>query len=208
VAVAEALVAERADPRVAVGIGHSFGGTSMLGACVRRPRLFERVVLVDPVTPPPPAAVTTPERIRHLESLVSGARNRRASWPSRAQARDWWSQREFFQGWLPDALDLYVLDGLRDRADGSVELKCPGEIEATIFGASVDFDIFDLARAVTTPALFQWAKRGSFPRPLYEALAACMASARVEDVDCGHLVPMERPDLVVEGVLRFVDGAV
>lgn len=207
VAVAERLVAERGDPRVAVGIGHSFGGTSMLGACVRRPRLFERIVLVDPVTPPPPDAVKTPERNRHVETLVAGARNRRASWPSRAQARAWWSERAFFRDWVSDALDLYVLDGLRDHIDGSVELKCPGEIEATIFGSDVDFDVFDLARAATTPALFQWAKRGNFPRALYEALAACMSEARVEDLDCGHLAPMERPDLVVDGVLRFVDAA-
>ena len=36
-----------------------------------------------------------------------------------------------------------------------------------------------------------------------EALASRMPAARVEEADAGHLVPMERPELVVSAVLRF-----
>jgi hypothetical protein len=39
---------------------------------------------------------------------------------------------------------------------------------------------------------------------VYEVLASSMADGRVETVEAGHLTPMERPDLVVEAVLRFV----
>ena len=53
------------------------------------------------------------------------------------------------------------------------------------------------------PTLFLWAREGNFPRSVYETLAASMPSAIVEDVDAGHLVPMERPDLVIAAVGRF-----
>jgi hypothetical protein len=45
-----------------------------------------------------------------------------------------------------------------------------------------------------------WAEQGNFPRPVYEMIAASMGAARVETVACGHLVPMERPDLIVAAV--------
>jgi pimeloyl-ACP methyl ester carboxylesterase len=201
-AVAERLASGRSDGRVAVGVGHSFGGTALLGAAARRPGLFERIVLVDPVTPPAPE-VRPPGLAEHVRSLVEGARQRRAEWPSREEARAWWAERELFARWLPEALDLYALDGLREDPNASVVLKCPGAVEAAVFGSSQGFDIFSRARGVATPALFLWAARGTSPREVYEALAASMRAARVETVDCGHLVAMERPDLVVEAVRRF-----
>jgi pimeloyl-ACP methyl ester carboxylesterase len=119
------------------------------------------------------------------------------------EARRAWASREFFAAWDPRALDLYAQEGLRDRADGQVELKCAPEVEATVFEASGAFDIFTLAPAVTAPTLFLWASRGDFPRDVHEALAQRMPHARVEAVEAGHLIPMERPDLVSEAVLRF-----
>ena len=47
--VAEALVAEHPENRVALGLGHSFGGTSILMASAARPDHVEHNVLVDPV---------------------------------------------------------------------------------------------------------------------------------------------------------------
>ncbi|MDJ0869979.1 MAG: alpha/beta hydrolase [Myxococcota bacterium] len=187
--------------RVEVGIGHSFGGTSMLGAAAREPERFGRLVLVDPVTPPPPElASADPGRAERHRRLVEGARKRRAVWPTRAAAREHFASRPLFRDWLPAALDLYVEDGLRERADGQVELKCPGAVEAAVFSQSRGIDVFDLARRATVPTWWLWAARGDFPRPLHERVAAAMADAHFVDVDSGHLVPMEHPELVVRAV--------
>ncbi len=204
-AVAEHLAEEAGEP-LALGLGHSFGGTSVLGAAARRPDLFRRLVLVDPVIPPREPVASSPERAEHLQALVDGARKRRSDWPSRQEARAWYAERELFAGWRPEALDLYVLDGLRERADGSVELKCAGEVEAAVFGASAGFDLFARVRGAPTPTRILWAARGSFPRPLQEELAASLGDARVEPVDAGHLVPMERPDLVEAAVRRSLEA--
>lgn len=200
IAVAEELVG---DGRVELGVGHSFGGTTMLGAAARRPDLFGRILLVDPVTPPPQSVPRTPERLAHIEKLAGGARKRRSEWPSREEARRWWQGRELFSAWRPEALDLYALDGLAERAGGGVALKCAGEVEARVFENGEHTDVFALARQVETPCLFLWAEQGNFPRPVYEQLVASMAAGRVESVPAGHLVPMERPDLVVSTALRF-----
>jgi len=198
-AVADHLAA--AHGRLALGVGHSFGGTSMLGAAARRPELFERLVLVDPVVPPPEQM--PPERTEHVAALVERARRRRSHWSSRQEARRWFAERSLFEAWRPEALDLYVQDGLRERSDGSVALKCPGAVEAAVFAGSRGFDVFGLARGVTVPCLWLRASRGDFPRAVYEALAGSMLDARVQEVDSGHLVPMEHPDLLVEAVAAF-----
>jgi pimeloyl-ACP methyl ester carboxylesterase len=124
-------------------------------------------------------------------------------WASRAEARAHFARRSLFRRWLPAALDLYVEHGLRERADGSVELKCPGAVEAAIFAGGGEVDVAELARGVVAPALWLWAALGSFSRERYRALAARMTSARVETLQAGHLAPMERPELVAEAILRF-----
>lgn len=206
-AVAEQLVAEGGEADVALGIGHSFGGTSLLGAAARRPGLFGRLLLVDPVTPPPPSSERSAEQAEQVQRLVDGARKRRPDWPSREEARAWLAERSLFADFLPEALDLYVEDGMRERPEGGVALQCPPEVEATIFGASGELDVFELARGVATPALFLRASRGAFPRAAYEAMASRMRAARVEEVDSGHLIPMEHPERVVEAALHFAAEA-
>ena len=205
-AVAQRLIAETGRP-LALGIGHSFGGTSLLGAESLAPGRFERLLLLDPVTPPP-AAQAPPERASHVESMVDAARRRRADWPSRAEARAWFAERSLFASWRPEALDLYVLDGLRERPDGGVELKCPGAVEAAVFSQGDALDLPAWVRGLTPPALWLWAERGNFPLAYYEALAASMRAARVERAPAGHLIPMERPDLVADAALRLLAESV
>ncbi len=200
-AVALALAAEQGG-RIALGVGHSFGGTATLAAAARRPALFERLLLVDPVIPPPASAAIDPARREGAERLARSARERRPRWPSREEVRASWAGKDFFAGWQPLALELYLAEGLRERSDGSVELKCPPEVEAWVFEASGSLEVFALAPSVTAAARIQWARSGSFPREVYEALAARMPRGEVEDVDAGHLVPMERPDLVIASALR------
>ena len=204
-AVAVRLTAEHGAP-LAAGVGHSFGGTSMLGAAMRQPALFRRIVAVDPVLPPPPSAGV--DRREHVEGLVGKARKRRAHWPSREEARAWFEERDFFHHWDPRALDLYVLGALRAGAEGGVALKCDPEVEAAIFAGGELLDTHAVARAVTVPTLIQWAARGNFPLELYHAIATDMSQGHVETVEAGHLVPMERPELVAQAVLRFAAGGV
>jgi len=201
VAVAE-HVSEQSGRPLAVGLGHSFGGTAMLAAAALRPGLFERIVCLDPVVLLPEAAGSAP--VERGRNLVDGARKRRRDWPDRAAALEHFRPRSLFSGWTDRALALYVDEGLRRRDDGTLELKCAPEVEAAVFGSSRGFDLFDRVEGLATPTLLLRAAHGNFPQALYERLAARMADARVETVDAGHLVPMERPDLVVEAVQRFV----
>jgi pimeloyl-ACP methyl ester carboxylesterase len=204
VRVAELLAGEQVEGRVALGMGHSFGGTATLSAAAQRPGLFERIVLVDPVLVPHGGAAPPPERLEHRDRLAGAARDRQRVRASRQEARRVWAGRRFFANWDPRVLDLYVAEGLRDRPDGQVELKCPGEVEAAIFEQGGTIDSLGAALRLAVPALLLWARDGNFPRTFYESVAAAMREGRVEDVAAGHLAVMERPDLVAAAALRFV----
>lgn len=207
--VAETL-AEAHDGRVALGLGHSFGGTSMLMASAARPGLFQRLVLVDPVLPPPGVqGDAAPERAERGHRLVESARQRTAVWPSRQAAREKWADKPLFAGWRPEAFALYLDEGMADRDDGQVELKCSPEVEAAIFShgpilsPGQPSDPWALAARVPTPTLLLWATRGDFPRFVYEKYASLLPDGQVRDVEAGHLVPMEQPEAVVREALAF-----
>ena len=138
-----------------------------------------------------------------MQSLVAKARKRRRVFDDREMARQSWAGKDFFASWLPEAMDLYVGEGLRERSDGQVELKCSPDVEAAIFLSGPRFDVWGAAERVPTPTLLVWAERGDFPRLVYEGVAARMPDATIHDVPGGHLLPMERPDLVVDEVLAF-----
>ncbi len=201
-AVAEALLAETGRSSLGLGLGHSFGGTLIMTAEAAHPGLFERIVAVDPVAPPPPeSAANVPSRAPLLAEM---ARRRRSVWPNRAAAREHFAGRELFRSWTEEAIDLYVAEGIGERADGEVELKCHPDSEAGVFEGAGRFDVFARLAGLSAPVLLLWARQGNFPRAVYERLAAGMQDARIEDVDAGHLVPMEQPATVLDAVTRFV----
>jgi len=186
---------------LALGLGHSFGGTALLLAAAADPSRFAKLVLYDPIAIPvnPGESAFKPRG----PSMAAGARRRRAVFESREEATARWSEKGFFRRFSPRAREVYVAEGLADRPDGQVELKCPGEVEATIFEGGRTVDVMARAAEVETPTLVLWAKGGNFPRAHYEDLAGRMRSGSVRTADAGHLAPMEEPRLVADEVLAF-----
>jgi pimeloyl-ACP methyl ester carboxylesterase len=212
IALAERLAQER-DAPIALGIGNSFGGLVTAYAAALRPKLFERVALLDPVIRPPEHLID--EMRKRMPSLPAAdfrgrgnpmavaARNRKQVWPSREVAREVWAGKEMFRNWDPRALTLYVDEGMRDRPDGRVELKCCGEVEAAVFEASGVLDIFDVAHEIEVPVLLLRAGRGYFPMVVYEEIVARMSHGRVLELDIDHLMPMHNPPELGNALLDF-----
>lgn len=191
--------------RLALGMGHSFGGTCLALASREDSALFERILLVDPPYPPPRAQREA--GFGRGNAMAEGARRRKRRFPDRQAARERWSGRSMFASWTPRAVELYVAFGLKESADGGVALKCPAEVEATLFEGGVDCDLADRPNELETRLRFLWAKGGNASREHFESLAAELPNADVEAVDAGHLVLMERPELVTEAALRFTSAS-
>ncbi len=123
-------------PRPLLGVGHSAGAAQIAYAEWLRPGTFSKAVLIDPIIGPA-------ELFRRDNPLAALSRKRRNVFESRAAARERWGARPPLGAWDPRALDAYVNFGLRDRDDGQVELKCPGDLEAQIYERSGSTDLFE-----------------------------------------------------------------
>ncbi len=111
-----------------VGFGHSMGGAGLLMAALREPGLFDVIVAFEPIVFPP----AEPSAERPSSPMVQGARRRRASFPSFADAIANYSSKPPMQAFDPDVLRLYVAHGFRPAPEG-VRLKCDPEHEARTF---------------------------------------------------------------------------
>ena len=183
-------------------IGHSLGGTSALCAAAARPDLFGRLMLLDPVT----IALETiraRERGGEKSDLSSQARKRRATWPSREEAHARWRARGPLARWDADVLELYVNEGFRDRPDGQVELACDPAVEARVFEMTDYPDLRAAAARVRTETLWLYASAGNFDADAVRSTAGASDAIALEEIDAGHLFPMEQPAETARRALRF-----
>lgn len=135
------------DPAPQLAVGHSLGGASILKAELAQPGTFDRAWMFEPVTIP---AFSLPRD--GVMALGDMARMRKEIFESRQAAYDRYGSRLPFNLLDPEVLRAYVDHGFRELADGSVTMKCPREVEATIF-ENPDRSAFDrlgeVAAAVT-----------------------------------------------------------
>jgi pimeloyl-ACP methyl ester carboxylesterase len=136
-----------------VAFGHSMGGAALLMAAARRPGLFARLVLFEPIVYPPPDPLPDPEEF----PLVVGARRRRPRFDSYTAAYENFASKPPLSWFDPAALRAYVDHGFRpvdpDLADGEVELRCSPAFEAATFAGSMTNGVWDLLPSIETPVL-------------------------------------------------------
>jgi pimeloyl-ACP methyl ester carboxylesterase len=203
-ALASALLEERGESAVALGVGHSFGGTCLMNATAREPSHFARIALLDPVIVPPPADFPNADPMARGPNVAADiARKRTHVFASRAALRERWREKGTFSDWDPRALELYLAHGFRDRADGQIELACPGEVEAAVYESGRRFDAWADAAKLARPTLMLHAGRGNFPRALAERLAASSRWIELRSLDAPHLMAMTCPDEIADLVLAW-----
>jgi pimeloyl-ACP methyl ester carboxylesterase len=104
-------------------------------------------------------------------------------------------------------LDDYLRDAFADEPEGGVSLKCPPAIEACMFEMGGNEALF-AGDPIRVPTLVQRALGGWFSAEEYAQFRPVFPHADLEEIDAGHMVPMDAPDVVAARVLRFWDERV
>ena len=206
-AFAEDLVGflEALELREVDAVGHSMGGTVIAAAVTAGTRRIARAVLLDPVLiPGSPLAEPAWDNL-----LASGARRRRDVWGSRDEMFQALRAKSIFATWEEEFVRLYVDYGVADRPDGQVELRCPRDIEATIFSLGVLSDSFGFLERLTVPTLLvRGADSPSLPHVSAAEAMRRLPDGRLLSVErSGHFVPQERSALVMDAIAEFLAGA-
>ena len=193
-AMAEWLV-DRNGGKPIDGFGHSMGGACLLMAAHRRPSLFRRLVLFEPIVFPPLAVRPDPAD----SPMVQGARRRRATFPSFQAAIDNYAAKPPLNGFTPDALRAYVLHGFSPDDDG-VHLKCRPDTEAATFETGPTHDTWDLLPAIHTEVLVVAGRVEEFqPSNIARQITDRLPNGRYLQLDqLDHFGPMARPLLVAD----------
>lgn len=178
--------------------GHSKGAAALLLAEAREPGTYPRVYAFEPIIFPEPMGPSD-------NPLSRGARKRRALWDSRDEARASYASRPPLNALAPSALDAYVDYGLRDRAEGGVELACLPADEAEIYSTALDADVFPkLARIQARVVVACGGLTDAIGPELARVIAAELPNGSVEVFPgLGHFGPLEDPDTVTAAALRF-----
>jgi pimeloyl-ACP methyl ester carboxylesterase len=205
-AVTKHWLDETGAARVALAVGHSFGGTCTMNAAAREPERYEKLALLDPVIVPAPRDFPGADPMKGGPLMAAQiARKRKHIFVSRDEVRARWREKGTFGDWDARALDAYLAHGFRERADGTVELACPGEVEAAVFESGAKFDAWRDGAALRTPAALFHAAQGNFPHALVERFAALSPSIELRSFAGPHLFPMIKPDEAAAAILDWAE---
>ncbi len=192
-----------------IGVGHSLGGYLMLLAAARMPQLFRCVILLDaPLLGRFRGSAL--QFIKHIGLVdrvtpAGRTRNRRSQWPSQGAALAHFRRKPLFQRFDPDCLLDYVRFGTRSTP-GGFELVFDPAVEYQIY-RTLPHDITEAARDLAVPAGLIAGRDSDIVARL--GLAQSRRFLRVQQIDGGHLFPLERPweaALAVRNMARSLSG--
>ncbi|KAL1931113.1 hypothetical protein VTP01DRAFT_10250 [Rhizomucor pusillus] len=194
----------KSDYNVLIGIGHSFGATSVLLCEFFYPRTFDAMCLIEPVIGP------NIDALKNVAQYpIMASRNRRDEWPSREECLQSLVKRPFWKRFDPEVLKLYVDYGMYETPNGTIKLKCPKEQEFRNFflQSYPRATGFASLETVSVPCHFIYALESDFLDPSDAHLVTGRNEKRftIDFIQGGHMVPNERPDLVANHIIKIVD---
>ncbi len=198
------------DLRDAIGVGHSMGGHTVVQAAARRPKRFERLVLVDPVIMEPGAYDGWADDRPFSNAQEHPVARRRADFDSWEDMFERFRDRHPFKLWRVDVLQDYCRHGILPKPNGGgYTLACPPVVESSIYMGSGGTDIYDSVRTLPHPVLVVRARRREIRQgemdfsqsPTWEGLAGAFRHGRdVYRPELTHFIPMQHPELVAAAI--------
>lgn len=169
--------------------GHSAGAAHVAYAEMLRPGTFRKVALMD--------AIIGPRELfsgeRPLATLV---RRRRNTFESLDAARERLGSKPPMNTWTNETLECYLAHAFHTQSDGTLVLKCPGDVEAWMYEHGGACDVFERLGELQFDALVV-AGADSYGVSLATAQAERLPHARYTEVPgAGHFIPQEKPEAV------------
>jgi len=201
----DALAIAKQISKPTIAVGHSMGGAALVMAALVEPQLFRALILYEPIIFP--GAIRENVSKNNAPSpLVEGARRRRKTFATRADAFANYASKPPMNAFDPRALHAFVDYGFRDASD-HIELKCAPEHEARNFEMGAIHETWDQLKNLRVPT---WVVSGAQQQGQPSGFAANIAeqianSHFVEWQDLGHFGPMQQPERLAQ-LIREVDG--
>ncbi|MDA7088011.1 alpha/beta hydrolase [Pseudomonas sp. SA3-5] len=196
--------------RPIIGIGHSLGATSTILAAAKRPELFKALVLIEPAMVSPGLARLARCLPKALMQRTEPARSTLAKtdrWPSREAFLQQCQQTRGYRRFGQETLQALARHAVVEAPDGQVQLAFPKHWEAHNYTQPPNV-MAQLERLPMPCVAIRGKPSVFFTEQLWqEWQRRCPRTHFEQDLDHGHLLPLENPagcqQLIERGLARI-----
>lgn len=201
-------VSEKLGKKKSVGVFHSMSGRAAMKHAVQLEWVWDALILFDPPNVPLRGHALY-EAMRSFElKHMEWALGRQEDFSSPDELRKQWTENRAQSRWNDQARADMANAVLRADAQGLYRLRCPRDLEATIYLAALTMDLWPSASAYGGPVKLIGCDpeaRGVPPTgAANRALAAEGDYAYERIAESGHLLQIERPEACRAAMLSFL----
>lgn len=192
-----------------IGAGHSFGAVCSLIAANKRPDLFKKLILIEPVVLPKwyYAVNSMPSwAVKLVNPLIKKTLERTERWPNKDSTFKQFRRKKVFSLMSDEALWDYVNAATSENERDEVYLNFSKEWEAQIYMTATN--PWRELKVVNKPFL---AIRGETSDTIFSNVwkkwKAINKTGRLIEIEgSGHLVPFEKPREVANSIVTFLNS--
>lgn len=191
-----------------IGMGHSMGGTISSIAAMKRPDLFEQLVLIDPVIFPKKYNLWTnffPNSfLKRMIPIAKASSKRRDQWESKQEVFDSWRKKRVFKRFSDSVLTDFIDAAIVPSSKEGVTLAYPKAWETQVY-VTAPYIFSDLVKIQIPLTVIKAEHTNVITDGLWDEWQQKQPAANlIEYKDAGHLVPMEYPVPLAETIMNQI----
>jgi len=192
-----------------IGVGHSMGAIATLIASIKRPDLFKKLVLIEPVILPLSVYGMMKgisfEQLAELNPLLKKAFIRRNEWSSKEEALEYFNGKSFFKRFSETGKKDFIEHGIKPAESGSYTLSYAREWEAKIYGTNPNpWDYLDKIKHPCLIIRAEFSDVITTTEAWTEVRNAANTATCIQMDGAGHLIPQEMPEKLYKRILEFL----
>ncbi len=192
-----------------VGVGHSLGAVVSVIAAKKRPDLFRRLILLEPVLFPQYFQwifAVVPIWLRQRIIPVSRiANNRKYQWPDRETLFNSYRKKRIFRKLSDGILNDWIDYGTHKNAEGQLQLTFPKSWESRVY-ATVPYVIKDILNLSVPVHILRGEKTDVISPAIWQRIQQHLPKDHLWELENStHLVPLEFPVEVGEWILEATE---
>lgn len=189
-------------------VGHSMGGTVLTIATSAYGIEPLGLILIEPIF--------LPEEFYSMKAtvkdhpLASKSIKRTNYWKNEEEAWAYLKSKSLFSDWDKQVLQLYLEYGMQKQEAGDLKLACTPESEAAMFMGGWSRNPWPLLDKLTCPVLVVEGEKSENKNFIdLKKAVSLLRHGKYKSVDgAGHLIPMQKPKIIVQIIKEFLAEAI
>lgn len=191
-----------------IGIGHSMGATTSVVAAQKRPDLFRKLILIEPVILPTQAywiGILPISWRRRLFPIAKIAQKRKDKWESKEVLFESFRKKKVFDKISDKGLRLFAEHGTRADEGGGVKLLYSKQWEEQVY--LTPFYPWTFLKRLQQPTLVLRAEYSNvLNNKTWQKLKETVKNGTFIDLEnTSHLAPLEAPEMINEIIKNWLE---